>query len=293
MDKRGIFFTSIVILLFLVLSFLSNSYLSRTNQLEADLKETIVTDQIIFIQDSIIYEYYNKIIDLKPGSIDRLGNSQVELTFPQAGVLPTLENKTELIRIYRNLTEGRLSELSNANITLINFYPNFTIVPYGSVFMKEGNNLTFYNFNYSPLKKVVIELKVNESEDDVSGTLIPADTNNDNHPTIKLKIKDKGGGRGKGGGGEEIIESEIELDPTARNSYVVNFDSGGIVRLDFGRFNRHDGTFITHAKGLQANITVFEVRYVQVNQTVRALGGNFTVTKLDVTKNSALVLASE
>lgn len=292
MNKKGLFFTAIVIVMFLVLFFLSNSYLSRIDQYEKNLKGLIIADQIMFIEDSIIYEYYNKIIDLRPGSIDRLGNSQVEIIFPQAGVLPTIENKTELVRIYRNLTEGKLSQLSNVNITLINFYPNFTIVPYGSVFMKEGNNLTFYNFNYSNLKKVTIELNVNESKDDVSNTSTPVDTNNNNHPTIKLKIKDIGGGK-KGGGGEEIIESEVELNPTIKNSFVVNFDSGGTVRLDFGMFNGQEGTFITHVKGLQANITVFEVRYVQINQSVMAIGGNFTINKLDVAKNTALILASE
>ncbi|MBI4158882.1 hypothetical protein HY500_01335 [Candidatus Woesearchaeota archaeon] len=292
MDKKGIFFTAIVIALFLVLFFLSQNYLSRVKNSEWNIKTNIISDQVKFVEDSIVYEYYNKIIDLKPGTIERKGEGQIQIDFPNAGVLPTLDNKTEMVRLYRNYTEGRLSQLSNANVTLINFYPNFTIIPYGSVFMKEGNNLTFYNFNYSQLKKVTIELKINESVDDVDETISPSNSGTNTYPEIKLKIKDKGGGK-KGGGGEEIIESEVHLDPTIKNSFFVNFTSGGYVRVDFGYFNNNNGTFITSAKGLQANITLFEVRYVQVNQTVKAIGGNFTISKLDLSRNSMIVIASE
>lgn len=291
MNKKGMFFTVIVIAMFLLLFFLSSSYLSRVENFEGNLKGTLIYDQIRFIEDSIVFEYYNKIIDLKPGTIERLGEGQIRIDFPNAGRLPSLENKTEMIRLYRNYTEGRLSELSNANITLINFYPNLTIVPYGSVFMKEGNNLTFYNFNYSYLKKVTIELKVNESVDDVNNISIPPNTNNDNNPTIKLKIRDTSGkGKGKG---EEIVDEDVRLNPTTENSFVVNFDSGSSVRVDFGRFNGYDGTFITNVNKLFSNITLFEVKYEAINETVKVLGGNFTISKLNITKNTQLVIASE
>ena len=291
MNKKGLFFTVIVIAMFLVLFFLSNSYLSRTKDFEGNLKGTIISDQIRFIEDSIIFEYYNKIIDLKPGTIERLGEGQIRIDFPNAGRLPSLENKTEMIKLYKNYTEGRFSELSNVNITLINFYPNFTIVPYGSVFTKEGNNLTFYNFNYSYIRKVTIELKVNESEDDVDVISVPPSTNNDSNPTIKLKIRDTSGkGKGKG---EEIVDEEVELNPIGRSSFFINFSSGSSVRVDFGNFNGNNGTFITSVNKLFANITLFEVRYATVNETVKVLGGNFTISKLGVTKNTELVIASE
>ncbi len=290
MNKKGLFFTVIVIAMFLVLFFLSNNYLSRVKDFEGNLKGTLVSDQIRFIEDSIVFEYYTKIIDLKPGTIERIGEGQIRIDFPNAGRLPSLENKTEMIRLYKNYTEGRLSQLSNVNITLINFYPNLTIVPYGSVFMKEGNNLTFYNFNYTWLKKVVIELKVNESEDDIDSISVPSD-GDDSYPSIKVKIRDtSGSGKGRG---EEILDEDVNLNPSTKNSFVINFSSGSSVRVDFGRFNGHDGTFITHVNKLFANVTLFEVKYKAVNQTVKALGGNFTLTKLNFTKNTELVIASE
>lgn len=290
MNKKGLFFTTIVIAMFLVLFFLSNNYLSRTKDFEGNLKWTVLSDQVRFIEDSIVFEYYNKIIDLKPGTIERLGEGQIKIDFPNAGRLPSLENKTEMIRLYKNYTEGRFSELSNVNITLIKFYPNFTIVPYNSVFMKEGNNLTFYNPNYTLLKKVSIELKVNESEDDVETTSIPLD-DGDIYPSIKLKIRDTSGrGRGRG---EEIIDEDVHLNPIDRNSFFINFSSGGFVRVDFGNFNENNATFVTSVNKLSANITLFEVKYALVNETVKVLGGNFTISKLGFTKNTELVIASE
>jgi len=292
LDKKGFLFTLTAVLFFSILIIVSGSYLARNNGVEKNLASGIAANHIKFIEDSVVFEYYTKILDLKPGTIDYLGDGQVRIDFPNAGNLPTLENKTELARKYRESMQGSFSLLGNINVTLINFYPNFTIIPYQSTFMKEGGSLIFYNPNYSQLKKVSVELKVDKSIDDVKKITIPSDSGDDNNPMIKVKIRDNGDGGKKGKGkGEEIIDSEVRLDPEAKNSFIIDFIPNDFVRVDFGDFNNKDGTYIASVDDVVANITLFEVRYIQVNESVKAIGGNLSLDGFGFKKNTELVIA--
>ena len=96
------------------------------------------------------------------------GSGRVNAGSPSAG-LNTFELANVTNGNWTLQTAGglRIQNLGNINVTLINFYPNFTIIPYQSTFMKEGGSLIFYNPNYSQLKKVSVELKVDKSIDDV------------------------------------------------------------------------------------------------------------------------------
>ncbi len=293
MLKKGFLFSLATILFLSILVVMSLTYLSRSKDFETDLNKLIAVNQIKFIEDSVSYEYYNKIIDLKPGIIRDSGVGQVRVTFADAGKLPSLENKSELARIYKENIEDEFSMLNNINITLKNFYPNFTILPYNSVFGKEGGNLTMYNFNYSALKKIEIELQVDRPLDNVDTITMPAGSV-DSDPEIKVKIRDKGSsGQGKGANkGEMILDDEKHLNPLIKNSYKVTFETGGFIGIDFGNFNKNNGTYIVYVDDVNVNITSYQVRYDYVDQEVKAVGGNISINKLGIYKNTELILAS-
>ena len=81
-----------------------------------------------------------------------------------------------------------------------------------------------YNPNYNLLRKITVELQIDKSIDELANIQEPASSGNTGYPTIKLKVRDKGSqGKGKGASkGEEIIDSEINLDPTDQNSFIVS-----------------------------------------------------------------------
>jgi len=292
MNKRSILFTVTTILLFLSLLLLAQAYKDRTHQLEEDATIRMTAEQLAYAEDDVISGVYRDLLPTTLHVIER--GSTIILKFNLTPL--SIDNQQEkMFEQYNDFIRSNYSLSGNLNITLINFNNSFRILPYDTLFVLNGSELTIRNPDYTDIVSVTVDVLIDLDNDTKWVNFTPSDSLGGLPITVTYYDEE----------GDEIYVHSAELPPTTDNDDVLgrqfyqSFTSGnaslGYIDTKFGLVNGATGIFQVRVVNITANITSLELEYTADPDRVILRGGNISIASKigGIRKNTEIILAEE
>jgi hypothetical protein len=273
-NKKGFLFTFITIFMLFALVVLSYDYLQR-NKTKQDLISSLsYSNRLNFMRENIVSDYFS-MLDITLDEIQRQDN-YIIVKFSNFSTIKGESIYPAFLLKQKDFTENNFSHLSNVNINLQNFIPEFVLFPYNTEFIID-NRLDSRDFfirvnNYEYFNGMEIDIKLNNSIDNLNLTNIPSNTSD--KPYIKVRVFDIN---------DEIIinttvllnstlektsndEFKIVFNKTIDETFFPTFSVPVLQNLNlfYGRYveapasglpRRFDGTFHLRVTGIEANIS--------------------------------------
>jgi len=257
MNRKAFLFTVMTLLLLSSLFSLTGYYLVRTKSIQ-EIKTGVVGDKMRYVISDISESYFD-ILGINFSTIERAGGITT-VKFNQTYTVPNAENyNTELLN-YETFLENIYSGLTNTNITITDFTPQFRIMPFQTSFVV-GNDLHVYTTNSTSINNILIQIALNESGAFTTGTPVEdIGANPSIHVIIKLQD------------GTAALDSikTLKINETNEPFYVQLLDK----RIDvyFGLINSQAGTLRVVPTVLRASIKKLEIGYSTTEKTYMTVG---------------------
>lgn len=189
--KKGFLFTFITVFLLFASVVLSYNYMQRNKQSQEFLASINHADRLNFIKENVVSDYFS-MLDI---SLDEIKRNETNVilkfnnfsTFREQSSYPANLKKQELF------TEGHFSNLSNINIQIENFIPEFSFYPYNTTFvidnLDKSNEFFIYVNDFNRFNGIKVDIYLNTSISDLNLTKIPV-SDASNNPYLDLRIFD-------------------------------------------------------------------------------------------------------
>lgn len=290
MNKKGILFAIVTLIIVLPLFLLSLSFIDNNFSYDNIFLGHIEAEKLSFIESDVVKNIYSDLLSINLDSITR--DSSIIIKFNQALLMPNM-NYFSITSNYKNFVQTTYAKLNNINIALNGFNNTFKILPYNTTFSINGTALHLFTMpletNY--VKSITLTVIVNSSSDgDCQGVRndkgsFPAVT------TITVTYINRTGGA--------CIQTK-NLNPTENNDkgnnkqfYQALLQPTGSIETKFGKVNGIDGVLAILTSNATANITQLDVEYSLINEKIILLGGNISIASSTISKNTEMILAEE
>lgn len=280
-NKKGLMFTIMTVLLFFSLFVFSKTYLERSEEFKYTLVQTSIPEKMRYVEDDVISNIYSDIIDLNITAIERSGGS-LFINFSDANIIYFQNSLNYNVKMqnYQSFMEGNYATLQNLDISLTNFGANFSIEPYQSVFDIDEDNLLILN-NASKLQEISFVVKINESEYSTLNENI-----NSGSETIKITVLNSTN--------DQIHQDIYSLDPSAESTITLSFGSDDLI-VQFGNFDIYPDSTLKIETGLYTELSEMSFSYVEESETTVIKGGNLTINNAinNISKVTEIILVEE
>ena len=277
MNKKGFLFTFITIFMLFALVVLSYDYLERNKSSQDLISSLSFSNRLNFMRENIVSDYFS-MLDITLDEITRDEN-YIILRFSNFSTIKENSTYPNFLQIQRNFTQNHFSRLSNVNILLQNYIPEFLFYPYNSTFVidnrRDSSNFFIYIEDYNRFNGMEIDIRLNNSIANLNSTSVPI--SNSDKPYLSVNVFDVN---------DDLIMSEtVFLNSTTENQpFQVAFnkivqqfilptfsiDVLQNVTFSYGRFREislvgtdilTDATFNLQVTGLEAHISRLELNY--------------------------------
>jgi hypothetical protein len=278
MNKKGFLFTFITIFMLFSLVVLTYDYLQRNKNTQDLISGLSYSNRLNFMRENIVSDYFS-MLDITLDEITR-DEDYVELKFSSFSIIKNESVYPNLLQVQKNFTENKFSNLSNVNILLQNYIPEFLFFPYDTSFVidnrRDSSNFFIYINDFDKFIGMEIDIKLNNSITELNSTYIPSNTSTKPYVIVNVYDIDD----------NLILENITGLfDSTTENdNFEIKFNKiveqqslpGYTVNVlqniifSYGRFTEHipfgqpitrDATFYLKVKGIEAEISKLHLKY--------------------------------
>ncbi len=286
--KKAYLFTIGVILVFLTLIFLTETFKERNSGINKDILLLTSAEKAMFVADDISSGVYNDILGTNIKSIS--GNSTMDIEFNNT-ILSQDRNQQNLINSYKSFIEGIYSQANNMNISLIGFNTSFFISPYNTTFFINGTLLRIYTMQTANhVESISITARVNSSS--IGLCEQPAGDSGSFPSTTFVSVTyiNKTGG---------ICSKSANLNPAEDNSisgkqfYQSLGEPSGSIDTKFGRISSQNGVLEISIANSTATFESIKISYGKLDDKITIYGGNISLSFLGISKNTRIIIAEE
>lgn len=284
MNKRGVLITITTFIILWSLFMLNLSYINRNTELQNIVIWSANGNKIMFIEDDVLDDVYLDILHLNLSYVSK-DSENITILF-NGPILSKEEDHWIRLQEYEAYVEGVYSNLSNVDVELDNFNPEFALEPYSNTLLINESQLSLTTLQAGQIKSFYVEVVVNSSILNHSTNSSPTDSG---VVPIIVKILDKNG--------NPLLADELAyLNPTLVSpAFSVVFADNSRIEVVFGYHLDKDGSFIIKAENLTANITKLKLTYNTTNEHVKITSGNIliNITNTRISKQNPITLYTE
>lgn len=284
MNKRGVLITITTFIILWSLFMLNLSYINRNTELQNIVIWSANGNKIMFIEDDVLDDVYLDILHLNLSYVSK-DSENITILF-NGPILSKEEDHWIRLQEYEAYVEGVYSNLSNVDVELDNFNPEFALEPYSNTLLINESQLSLTTLQAGQIKSFYVEVVVNSSILNHSTNSSPTDSG---VVPIIVKILDKNG--------NQLLADELAyLNPTLVSpAFSVVFADNSRIEVVFGYHLDKAGSFIIKAENLTANITKLKLTYNTTNEHVKITSGNIliNITNTRISKQNPITLYTE
>jgi hypothetical protein len=279
LNKKGLMFTIMTVLLFFSLFIFSKTYLERSENFKYTLVQTSIPEKMRYIEDDIVSNLYFDIMDINVSNIERSGG-ELSVNFSNTIYFQNNQNYDTKMQDYQTFIEEDYAMLQNVDLTLTNFGANLTIEPYQSIIDIDESQLLILN-NASKMQEISLSLKVNEED----YTTLNEDTTAGTETIILIVLNSTN---------DMIHQDSYSLDPTVESTVTLSFGSNDVT-IKFGNFDSYPDSTLQLQTDLYTELTELGFVYTEDSEITVIRGGNFTISNVinDISKETEIILVEE
>ena len=279
LNKKGLMFTIMTVLLFFSLFIFSKTYLERSENFKYTLVQTSIPEKMRYIEDDIVSNLYFDIMDINVSNIERSGG-ELSVNFSNTIYFQNNQNYDTKMQDYQTFIEEDYAMLQTVALTLTNFGANLTIEPYQSIIDIDESQLLILN-NASKMQEISLSLKVNEED----YTTLNEDTTAGTETIILIVLNSTN---------DMIHQDSYSLDPTVESTVTLSFGSNDVT-IKFGNFDSYPDSTLQLQTDLYTELTELGFVYTEDSEITVIRGGNFTISNVinDISKETEIILVEE
>lgn len=214
MKKKGFLFTFITIFMLFALVVLSYDFLQRNKNTQETISELGYSSRLNFMRENIVSDFFS-MLDITLYEITR--DENIIVKFSNFSTIRLESLYPGYLNIQKEFIENKYSNISNINILLQNYIPEFILYPYNTRFvidnLHDPRHFFIYINDKDNFNGMEIDIIVNTTED-IYSIGIPINQS-ENSPYVKARVYTPEGSL--------IFDTKVNLDYDSDNFYFNPF----------------------------------------------------------------------
>ncbi len=286
-SKKGFLFTIGIILIFIALILLTESFSERNLGIKENTILLIEAEKANYLFDDISDNAYNEMLGTNIKSIARTSTVDIEFN---STILSEEKNHISAINSYKSFIEGKFAQLNNANITLTGFSSGFSISPYNTTFFINGSLLRIYTYpEGNNVEQISLTIRTNSSS---IGICDSPSNDAGSFPvvtSISVSYINKTGG---------VCSKAANLNPKENNDisgkqFYQALEPTGSINTKFGLIDSQNGVLEVKIINGTAIFESLKISFAQSEDKLIIYGGNISISASNIKKNSRIIIFRE